>query len=164
VRLLALAVAASLAAPSIPAAAQARPATLAGVIRGADRAPLQGARLLAVCGETGEIASSEPTAEDGNFTLDGLSAGSWELAVASGDTLFLVERSIHLVAGVTRRLEVAVAPPDAGAVAASRDELPMSWRNNPLVAAFIVFGAAIAVGILVESATEDEADSTQSNP
>lgn len=143
----------------LPLQAEPPTATLNGVIRSADRNPLPGARLLLADPETGEVFQSEPTESDGNFVLADLRPGKYEVAVAVGEGLYLVADPVFLVAGVTRTVQIAIRPAtgdesDASA-AWTTESLPSIW-NRPLSAAFIVFGAAVLVGIIVENVTDDE--------
>lgn len=158
-RLLALAVVLALAGPWAGALAGGADATLTGVIRGADRSPLAGARLCATDPETGTLTISEPTTADGNFTLE-LSGGTYELAVAQGEYLYFVPKAFYVVPGVIRHVQIAVDPrvvdPDAPTLP---QKAPSLW-NNPLIAGLFVFGTAVVVGVVVENWTSDEFTST----
>ena len=163
VRLLAFGVMLALVGPWFPAraAAESAPAGLNGVIRSADRSPLAGARLLATDAEGQTVHRSEPSSEDGAFTLTGMQSGTYRLAVELDAGLYLVKTPVYLVGGVQRTIQVAVGADgsvDQGALA----EQPVAgaW-NNPWAAGGMVLGFAIAVGVLVKNATDDELTSTE---
>ncbi len=151
--------------PWYPALAETQSAGLSGVIRGADRAPLEGARLLAADPDSGRVVRSDQSTPDGNFVLT-LEAGTYELAVEVDGGLYLVEKPMELVAGVARPVQIAVGVGDAdgtiGAAAADGSPRPASsvW-NNPASAGALVLGLAIVVGIIVNNATDDEINATQ---
>jgi len=163
VRLLAFGVMLALVGPWFPARAaeQSAPAGLNGVIRTADRSPLAGARLLAAEAEGQTVHRSEPSSEDGNFTLTGMQPGRYRLAVELDEGLFLVKTPVYLVGGVQRTILVAVGT-DGSVDHDGRDEQPVAgaW-NNPWAAGALVLGFAIVVGVLVKNATEDELTSTE---
>ena len=160
-QVVALAVALSLLGLTPLAGAESTIATLAGVIRSADRAPLSGARLVAMDPETGQVVASEPTAADGNFILPGLPSGSYELAVARGEMLFLVESPLYLVAGVTRHVQIVVDTERAASeVVDGSTALPQSLRDNAVLAVFLVIVGATFVGEMLENITDDELRST----
>ena len=166
-RLLALALASSLALTAPAAWALDGPAALAGVIRDAERAPLAGARLLAApAGET-RLYRSEPAGPDGGFELGGLPAGDCALAVEVDGGLYVVEAPVVLVPGVKRAVQVSVGHAAPGAVSPAAEPTPDAggsrsnlW-NNPLTAGLIVLGAAIVVGAVVKNVTDDEPNATE---
>ena len=142
-----------------PLAARTVPATgtLTGVIRSSDGTPLIEARVYAVNPVSGDVIVSEPTDDTGRFVLTGLVGGTHEFAVSAGGTLYLVARSIHVVPGLSREVEIAVgaAEDTDGKPASAPGGLPLSWGKNPLFAGFLVFGAAVLVGASVERLTDE---------
>lgn len=165
---LAAALVVSLLAPSLPLHASSvnpgRPtdgktAGLNGVIRSADMTPLAGVRLLVADRENGGVARSARTTADGNFTIDGLEPGRYDLAVETDLGLYVVRAPIELVPGVNRTVQVAVGgtePADTdGPTPAIDAPLASAW-DNPAAAGGIVLGLAVLIGILVKNATEDE--------
>ena len=156
---LAIAVILAMAATWLPVLGQEGSAGLTGVIRAHDRSPLEGARLLAADPESGKVHRSEPTGEDGSFTLDGLEPGRYDLAVEVEGGLYLIKQSLDLVAGAQRSVQVAIGEPLAAGHGAPPDEAQAGMWNNPFIAGGLVLGFAILVGALVKNATSDE-DST----
>lgn len=162
---LVVAVILALQVPWYPAGADAPDAALSGVIRDANRAPVEGARLLAANPESGRVLRSEPSSRDGNFALT-LEAGTYELAVEADGGLYLVASPMELVAGVNRPLQIAIGVGDAdgtaGAAAAEESPRPApSIWNNSASAGLLVLGLAIVVGVIVKNATDDEINATQ---
>ena len=159
VRWLAALLIAALPAAWFPASAEPG-ASVTGVIRGADQAPLAGARLLATTSSAGPVFRSEPTTKEGTFTLSGLAAGSYRLGVEVAGGIYLVEDPLPLADGVQRTVQIAVAAttdsPGAASAAAGASEPAASAWDNPFAAAAIVLGLAIVVGVLVNNATDDE--------
>jgi hypothetical protein len=167
-RLLASVAIAALPAAWIPTPAEPLAAGLTGVIRGADRTPLAGARLLAAHTAKGRVYRSAPSSNEGSFTLSELEPGSYALAVETDGGVYLVRDSLPLVAGVQRTVQISVGAepfsdgesPVAGH--ASAGQAANIW-NNPLSAGALVLGIAIVVGVLINNATDDELASTPVN-
>ena len=145
-----------LAATWVPLLAEQGTTGLTGVIRAHDRSPLVGARLLAADPDTGKVHRSEPTKQDGGFTLAGLEPGRYDLAVEVEGSFYLVQQSLDLVDGVHRSVQVVIGRPAAAEQGAPSDEARAGVWNNPFAAAALVLGIAIVVGVLVKNATEDE--------
>ena len=158
-RWLAVVLIAILPAAWFPASAEPT-ASVTGVIRGADEAPLAGARLLATTSTEGPVFRSEPTTQEGTFTLSGLAPGSYRLGVEVAGGIYLIESPLPLAGGVRRTVQIAVAattdaPGAAGATGVANEPAASAW-DNPFAAAAIVLGLAIVVGVLVNNATDDE--------
>ncbi len=150
----------ALQAPTSAPRADAASAALHGVIRGADRAPLAGARLLAAPPSGPEVRRSEPTAADGGFRLEQLAPGPYRLAVEVERGLYLVRAPLDVVAGVDRPLEIAVGPATSGDADPASGGLADLW-NDPLTAGALVLGVALVVGVLVKNATDDESSASE---
>lgn len=151
-----------------PAVADPASATLSGVVRGSDgQAPLAGARVFAGDSATGEVFPSEPTEVDGTFEIHGLPPATYDLAVESGEGLYVIERPVVLDAGSEQAVGISVAP---GMGISGPDGLPiegqplqpknaagrLKWWNNPGAAAVFVIGIAIIFGYFINKATNDE--------
>ena len=151
--------------PLAPASASAPAASLCGrIVSARTDAPLAGARLHVADGRSGRIVTSGITGADGSFEVAGLEPASYDLAVESRGGLYVVETPVRLAGGERRSLQLAVSPETAPALApagqkdqpAGQDPTPKKksasdvW-NNPLTATLIVVGAAVVVGLLVES-------------
>lgn len=160
VKALAFALIASLQLVAVPLFAADETATISGaILESATQAPLSGARLHVADPKTGDIYSSGPSTASGAFTLKDVPPATYELAVESGGGLFLVNTPIRLAPGRTQTLNLAVSR-DAAAGAdgeggGGRKAKKKGW-DNPGTAAGIVFGTALAVGILVNEATEED--------
>ena len=139
---------------------------LTGVIRSADRTPLAGARLLAAHDTAATVFRSEPTSDDGSFTLTDLRPGTYALAVETADGVYLVRDPMPVVAGVKRTVQIAVGVlPDGDTQPPATDvttegPTPSVW-TNPFSAGALVLGIAIVVGVLIKNITDDELSSTQ---
>jgi hypothetical protein len=166
VKLLAVAVIASLQVLSVPVLAGPQTATLSGVIRStADNAPLPGARVFVGDPATGRVVPSPTTGDSGSFTVTDLSPGRYEIAVETGEGLYIVSTPVQLAPGAVQDVQIKVDPdakadddddPAGGGVPPSGTSV---W-NNPLTASLIVLGGAVVLGFLVENATDDEDDSS----
>jgi hypothetical protein len=147
----------ALLAPAPALQAQPGAAMLSGVIRSQDQAPLAGARLVAVDPRTGDTITSEATTPDGHFELPGLHEGTWELAVAHGGGVYLVEFPLYLAGGVRRDVQIVVDP--RSAVAAG--DAPMAKAGtNPFLATALTVDIATLVAVLLNNVTDDEKDAT----
>lgn len=162
-RIFALLLIAAAAMPWAAAKDSEPPGALAGtVILRSEQAPLGGATVFVGDPTSGKVHAAAPTGADGRFSLEGLPASRYQLAVGVADGIYLVDTPVLLAAGRTQEVQLAVQPnteqsPSRGA---SR-VLPRLW-NNPLTAALIVLGSAFLIGALVESATDDEDDPSPS--
>jgi len=158
-KLLALALAGSLLIAWLPVAAQDPSASLAGRVR-AGVAPLAGAQVFAANSETGQLIPATRTDDDGAFEIAALPGATYELAIETGGNLYVAEQPVPVPAGTRRQVEVRIHPElaakggEPGTKPAGRG-LSRVW-NNPLSAAFVVVGAAVVVGVLVDNATNDE--------
>lgn len=158
-RLLAALLIVALPAPGL--AARAEPATggLTGVIRAANNTPLAGARLLATEDAENTVFRSEPTTDDGNFSLGELEPGTYRLAVEVDEGIYLVRYPVPVVAGVNRAVQIALG--ETADASSGRAAPETSVWNNPYTAGAIVLGVAIVVGILIKNVTDDEAVSSE---
>jgi hypothetical protein len=159
-KVIATALVLSLQASFIPVSADDRTASISGTVLSVDtQQPLPGARFYAADPKSGEIYQSGVTETDGTFSVDGLPASTYELAVESEGALYLVGTPVKLAPGQSQDLSVAVNEE----AAPSPEELDQKNKkggagiwNNPLTAALIVTGAAILLGVIINETTKDD--------
>jgi hypothetical protein len=160
-KVLATALILSLQAVFLPVMAGPQTAALSGmVLSSQNQAPLTGVKLHAGDPRTGEIYSSQPTAADGSFVIEGLPAAAYELAVEANGGLYLVDSRVKLSPGQAENVYVAVnfkkAPSPEESQKTSRK---MGIWNNQLTAAFIVVASAVLVGELIKQSTDESTPS-----
>ncbi len=151
--------------PFVPVHAGSASATLAGrVVTASTRAPLAGARVHVGERRTQRIVVSGTTGADGGFEIAGLPPAAYDLAVESNGGIYPVDSPLRLAAGERRAIQLAVSSVAAGdeAKAPRKKSLASLW-NNPLAATLIVVGAAVVVGLIIGSAT-DETPASPSAP
>jgi len=134
-----------------------------------DQAPIDRARVHLGNPRSGEMVTSEATGKDGAFRMDGLTPGTWRVAVESPEGLFLVAAPLILAEDEEgpRTLQLMVTRAEGTRSAASKLRLAdgrASIWNNPTTAALIVVGAAIVAGLLIDAATDDEDTVSPSSP
>ena len=84
-------------AQETPAEPARTTATVEGRIFGPDRVtPIPGAVVRAVRGDGVQVYSSAPADERGNYTLQHLAPGSYDIVVELADGVFLVERTLSI--------------------------------------------------------------------
>ncbi len=141
--------------PLAPACDAAPAASLGGrIVSAGTDAPLAGARLHVADGRSGRIVTSGVTGADGAFEVAGLEPASYDLAVESRGGLYVVETPVRLAGGERRSIQLAVSPQAAPAPAqdpAPKKKSAADVWNNPLTATLIVVGAAVVLGLVVES-------------
>jgi hypothetical protein len=124
--------------------------------------PLVGARVFAGDPATGAVYPSEPTDATGTFAIRDLPPATYEVAVELNAGLYIVAQRLPLVAGTDQGVGIAVTP-SATPVTAQQGSGggggPSLW-NNPLTAALLVFGGAVALGFIIEGATDDDDTAT----
>lgn len=154
---------AALSTSTFPVSASDAGARLTGsVLSGAESQPLVGAKLHAGDPKTGEVFTSGVTGDDGAFEIADLPASTYELAVEADGGLYVVTTPVRLAPGQSETLQVAVNPqmapdPEEAAAVEARHTRASLW-NNPLTAALIVLGAALVLGVVIDSATDDDDD------
>jgi len=139
---------------ALPARSAGATAALSGSIMwAADLTPLAGSKLHAGDAKTGEIFSSAPAGDDGSFTLEGLAASTYELAVESDGSLYLVGAPLTLAPGAAQTVNLAVSrQPVPNYDKEEDDEHPGGYRlwDNPVLATFIIVGVVAVIGALVK--------------
>ena len=131
--------------------------TLEGQVTHADsKAPMAG--VVVMIGEpgSGEIHSSQPTDADGNFSVEGLSAGSYEVAVKSDAGLYVVDTPLAVGDRPKQRTKLLIQPHT------SRVGAKTGIWNNPVTATLVVLGGAIIIGVAAEELSDDEEDASPS--
>jgi hypothetical protein len=158
-----------LTASGVPVLAQVDSGAVRGsVITLADQQPLAGARVHVADPHTGEVFSSAPVTERGDFAVEGLPPSTYELAVESQGGLYVIDSAVAVQAGEARDVTLAVnaqqvAPDPATAEQQKKKKRAGVW-NNPLTAALIVVGSAIVIGLVIDSATDDDDDEPEASP
>ena len=145
----------------IPVSAVEEPATLRGaVVSIVDEAPLVGVRLHVGDPKSGRVFTSEPTGTDGGFRLEHLPPATYEVAVQTGDALFIAGSAIRLAPGQVRGIDVALNPQmaDDPQTAGKPQPAKGSLWSNPATAALIVLGAAVVLGVVIDEATDDSGE------
>ncbi len=143
-----------------PVSAGTPTAELSGTILSADEAPLAGAKIYAADTKTGKIYPGNATGDKGRFSLTGLPASSYELGVELEGGLYVVDSSLALSEGQSQNVNLSInTKKNPNPSAGTKAGVTSVW-NNPFTAALIVLGSAAVVGVLVESATDDEDDSS----
>lgn len=137
-----------------PAAAADDAASLAGTIFALeDKQPVDGAVLHAGNVRTGEIYSSPVTGKDGAFTLSGLPAAAYDLAVETDEGLYLVGTKLPLDAGQKRDVHFGLSPAMAAAddpkTAHEKKNDDMGLMDNPLFATLTVIGSSLLFGYFI---------------
>lgn len=150
-----------------PAWARLETASLAGHVLSADsHLPLSGVRVHVSDPRAGTLRSSTPTGPDGAFSVAGIPPSTYEVAVQSDQGLYLVSGPIHLSAGEARRVQVGVRSEQESNldVDEGKKKKGATWWNNPLTATLIVLGAAVLIGVAVDSASNDSTSTSPSSP
>jgi hypothetical protein len=137
------------------------------VVRGDSAAPAAGARIHLADPATGEIRTSAPTAEDGSFALEDVPEAEYQIGIEADGGLYVVPTPLQVRGEGTAPLHLALSP------GATKDEespveivethrKSVSVWNNPLTATLAVLGIAIAAGVVVDQAFEDDDSTTGS--
>jgi hypothetical protein len=148
----------------LPAVAGPQTADLSGmVLTSQDQAPLTGVKLHVGDPRTGEIYSSQPTTADGSFSIEGLPAAAYEMAVESNGNFYLVDSMIKLTPGQAENVYVAVNLEKAPSPEEkSKKRMAGSVFNNQLTAAGLVVISAVLIGELIKQATDEDTESPSS--
>lgn len=132
--------------------------TLEGQVATADqRAPIEGVVVLIGEPTTGTIHSSTPTDADGSFSVSGLEAGSYEVAVKSDAGLYVVGAPIEVGERSQQRAKVLIQPQTS-----ARGPANTSLWHNPITATLVVLGGAIIIGVAAEELSGDEESASPS--
>jgi hypothetical protein len=149
----------------VPSAEPAGAVLTGRVLAAATGNPLPGVRVHVGNPRSGFVRSSQPTAQDGSFSVREIPASNYELAVQSERGLYLVASPVRLAPGEARTVQLEVHERASRADEFSEDRAGgTTWWNNPLTATLIVVGSAVAIGVLVDGATDDEENPSASAP
>ena len=98
-------------AQETPAEPARTTASVEGRIFGPDRVtPIPGAVVRAVRGDGVQVYSSAPADERGNYSLQHLAPGSYDIVVEVADGVFLVERTLSITEPKDYSLSLATVP------------------------------------------------------
>jgi hypothetical protein len=140
----------------LPASSAAAPASLTGTVVSVDPTrEMSGVIVRAADPATGRIYSSNATDAGGDFILEDLPPGSYEIAVESAGVLYLVGSAVKLEAGQSRALHLKLDASEGAGRTVPASEIQGVW-NNPLTATLIVVGAVIAIGLIADSTSDDD--------
>jgi len=107
-RLLSVLVAGAMVVVFNPVWAEATPASLAGRILSEDaRTPLPGV-VVHLTGPSNEVIKSDPTTEDGMFTMVELTPGTYRCLVETSEGMYQVTASLRLEPGQSRSIQLAL--------------------------------------------------------
>lgn len=143
-------------------------ATLKGKVTGADRkTPLAGARVHAI-GKDGRVVTSAPTDAKGRYELKGVPAGTYRLAVSTGDGVYTVESEVGIASASGFTVNLATIPAEAArgtvpgvdlsprgyaAIVNGKDSKPF-WGSAKGIVLIGVTAAALA--LILSNADDDE--------
>lgn len=136
-----------------PAFASSGSAALTGIVLDAGtRAPLAGVRVH-VADPAGErFFVSGFTGANGTFKVDGLPAAEVEIGLERAGGLYLVQDPVLLAPGENHLVEVSLNTDEEE----DEDTKGATFWRNPLTAALLVTGSAIAIGLVLEEAVNNE--------
>ena len=90
----------------------------------------------------------------------GTEMGVNEYGVAIGNELYLIDNPLALAPAQAQHVNIAVSEKkqDTGAAVVPESAKAKGW-SNPLVAALIVVGGAVIIGLLIEASTDSDEQS-----
>ena len=136
-----------------------------------EKTALAGAKVTAINVRTGKQYSSEITAKNGDYLVDGVPAGTYDLVIEVGGNLFVVDNIIDLSPNESVSHSFAVQPerpagrtisrmakPKGSAVPVGETAPAVSsfWRTPGGITLLSVLGAG-AVAAIINNANKDEA-------
>ena len=126
---------------------------IAGRVLPVDGAPAARAVLVAPSGADRPLRAE--LASDGSFHLEGVPAGTADLAVETAGGLYVVATPVAIAPGVTRNLQLALGRQDTSPPPGEKKAKRAGgvWAN-PLYATLIVVGAAVVVGVAISALTQ----------
>ena len=142
----------------VPVSAESQEAALSGtVVASGSLSPMPGVKLHAADPKTGTIYTSGVTGPDGSFEVRDLPSSTYELAVESGEVLYVVGTPVKLAPGEMQTVNVAVnsllAPGEESTK--KKNKGGTSVWNNPGVAAGIIVASAFVLGAIVNQGTKE---------
>jgi hypothetical protein len=126
---------------------------LAGRVIPAAGVPAARAVLVAPPGSARPLRGA--VGADGSFHVEGVPAGTVDLAVETADGLYVVATPVAIAPGATRNLQLALGRQDTSPPPGEKKAKRAGgvWAN-PLYATLIVVGAAVVVGVAISALTE----------
>jgi hypothetical protein len=133
-----------------PAPAATPSAAVSGQILSAEaNAPVSGVVVRMVDPGTGDLYTSGPTDDKGEFEIDSLPAATYALSVQQEQGVYVAGSHVVLAPGEHRSVQVAVyAKKEATGPEAAQDSeyTKTSALSNPLVATLFALGIAVILG------------------
>ena len=161
-----------------PAESAAAGAALKGKVTGPDRkTPLEGARVHAIA-KDGRVVTSAPTDAKGRYQLKGVPAGTYRLAVSTGDGVYTVESEVGIASASSFTVNLATIPAEAArgtvpgmdlaprgyaAIMNGNDNKPF-WGSAKGIILIGVTAAALALILSNADGDEDEKPISPSSP
>lgn len=134
-----------------PALAETATAGLQGEVFLADtQTPLTGARIHLADPGTGDAFVSQPTSADGSFVVENLPEAAYRIGVEIDSKLYIVPTPVRLSPGSSRSVQLAVDTGGKPSLA------PAGVWDDPTYAGLIIAGSAVALGLLLENAFDDD--------
>ena len=164
-RILAACLIVSLQAFLAPSFAGPATSSLTGrVVLAGNHAPIGSGKVHVGNPRTGEIATADLSRE-GTFTVAGLAAGTYEVAVETAGVMNVAANPVLLGPDQNRAVQIAVDPKMAQTEPMPADPVieqkqkkqsGTSFWNNPLAATAIVVVSAVVVGLAIDGMSDDE--------
>jgi hypothetical protein len=165
-RILAACLIVSLQAFLVPSFAGTPMSSLTGrVVLAGGHAPIANGKVHVGNPRTGQIATADLSRE-GTFTVHGLAAGTYEVAVETGGVLNVASNPVLLGPDQNKAVQIAVDPKlaqtgdpmsdDPAIEEKKKKQTGQSFWNNPLAATAIVVVSAVVVGIAIDGMSDDD--------
>ncbi len=165
-RILAACLIVSVQAVLVPSFAGTATSTLTGrVVLAGAQAPIGTGKVHVGNPRTGQIATADLSRE-GTFTVNGLAAGTYEVAVETGGVMNVASNPVLLGVDQNKAVQIAIDPKLAQTGDPMKDDPAIeekkkkmsntSFWNNPLAATAIVVVSAIVVGIAIDGMSDDD--------
>ena len=168
-RILAICLILSLQAFLVPSFAGTATSSLTGrvVVAGA-HSPIGTGKIHVGDPRTGKIATADLSRE-GTFTVSGLAAGTYEVAVETGGVMNVASNPILLGPDQNKAVQIAIDPKmahqtgngdpmtsDPAVEEKKKKQSGTSFWNNPLTATAIVVVSAVVVGLAIDGLSDDD--------
>ena len=167
-RILAICLILSLQAFLVPSFAGTATSSLTGrvVVAGA-HSPIGTGKIHVGDPRTGKIATADLSRE-GTFTVSGLAAGTYEVAVETGGVMNVASNPILLGPDQNKAVQIAIdsrmaqtgngdpMTSDPAVEEKKKKQSGTSFWNNPLTATAIVVVSAVVVGLAIDGMTDDD--------
>ncbi|HEU5182646.1 MAG TPA: carboxypeptidase-like regulatory domain-containing protein [Candidatus Polarisedimenticolia bacterium] len=153
-------------------------ATLKGKVTGTDRkTPLEGARVHAIA-KDGRVVTSSPTDAKGRYQLKGVPAGTYHVAVSTGEGVYTVESEVGIASASNFTVNLATIPAEAArgtipgmdlsprgyaAIVNGNDKKPF-WGSAKGIILIGVTAAALALILSNSDGDEDPKSISPSSP